>query len=230
MNKHCTGCNRDLPATSEYFHKKNTKSGFASRCKECIKAYYNRYYTENHERVKNSKNEMGKVYYEKNSNEINSRKRKQYKEGTSVKKSYMDNYYKVNRQDILVKYKEFRRTEHGKAQRIIYNQRRRSREESVEADFSNSDWIKCKEYFNNQCAYCGESKTLTREHFIPLVDGGEYTINNIIPACKSCNSSKKNSDFFIWYPKREYYSKEREQKILSYLNYNENNMQQLALL
>ena len=35
-HKVCTLCNKNVPATSEYFHKKkNGKYGLGSRCKEC---------------------------------------------------------------------------------------------------------------------------------------------------------------------------------------------------
>ncbi len=58
---------------------------------------------------------------------------------------------------------------------------------------------------------------LHQDHFIPLTKGGGYTKENIIPACRSCNASKQNADFEEWYPQYEYYSKEREQKILDYM-------------
>ena len=84
--------------------------------------------------------------------------------------------------------------------------------------------------FNGECAYCGRTdKTLTKEHFIPISKGGEFTRDNIIPSCGSCNSSKGNRDFFEWYPERESYSHLRRNKILEYLNYNENKKQQSAL-
>ena len=61
---------------------------------------------------------------------------------------------------------------------------------------------------------------LHQEHFIPLSKGGGYTHNNIIPACRSCNSSKWNNNFFDWYPKQEFYSEEKENFILNFiLNY-----------
>mgnify|MGYP003489420683 CR=1 FL=1 len=74
--------------------------------------------------------------------------------------------------------------------------------------------------FNNKCAYCGKEKPLSQEHFVALSKGGEFTINNIIPSCQNCNSSKRATDFFEWYPKFKHYSKKREQIILKFLNYN----------
>lgn len=70
---------------------------------------------------------------------------------------------------------------------------------------------------------------LHQEHFIPVSDKGEHTINNIIPACRSCNSSKGNKNFFEWYPDYKHYDKKRENFILEYLNYMDDDAQQLAL-
>lgn len=42
------------------------------------------------------------------------------------------------------------------------------------------------------CAYCGSPHRLTFDHVMPLARGGEHTIANIVPACRSCNSSKKD--------------------------------------
>lgn len=91
-------------------------------------------------------------------------------------------------------------------------------------------WIDCIKEFDKKCAYCGKEKKLTQEHFIPLSKGGEYSINNIIPVCGSCNSSKQDRDFFKWYPKQPFYSKSRETKILKYLEYDKQLNQQLSIL
>jgi len=110
----------------------------------------------------------------------------------------------------------------------IICQRRRSRKEQLLNTFTIQQWEATKLYFNNSCAYCGKDLPLEQEHFIALTKGGEYTTNNIIACCRSCNSSKSNKDFFSWYPKYKYYNKKRETKILKYLSYKDN-VQQLAL-
>ena len=108
-------------------------------------------------------------------------------------------------------------------------QKRRSLKIKLETSFTNNQWEKCKKYFNNKCAYCGKEKELTQDHFVPLSKHGEYTKNNIVPACKSCNSRKHNKNFFEWYPRQEFYTKQRELKILQYLNYDpKTKIQQLA--
>jgi 5-methylcytosine-specific restriction endonuclease McrA len=86
-------------------------------------------------------------------------------------------------------------------------------------------------YFNHKCAYCERGEDLRQDHFVPLTKNGEYTHNNIVPACNKCNASKNNSDFFSWYRNKPFYSKDRERRILRYLNYSTNtHVQQIALL
>ena len=88
-------------------------------------------------------------------------------------------------------------------------------------NLSDYDWNKCKEYFNNSCAYCGANNTtLHKEHVIPLSKGGNLVKENIIPSCQSCNSSKGTKLFHEWYKKYKHYSVEREEKIIKYLNKN----------
>ncbi len=46
-----------------------------------------------------------------------------------------------------------------------------------------------------ECHYCGQSvapKELTLDHIVPLARGGRSTKGNCVPACKECNSQKKD--------------------------------------
>jgi len=95
----------------------------------------------------------------------------------------------------------------------------RTKKKNLVAKFYKKDWKEALEYFDNKCAYCGSEKgTLEMDHFIPLSKGGEFTKNNVIPSCKTCNCSKNNKYFKEWYHKQEFYSEEREKKICKYLN------------
>lgn len=51
----------------------------------------------------------------------------------------------------------------------------------------------------NRCAYCGSSTRLSIEHIIPRIAGGTDNAENIIFACKNCNSSKNDKDLMEWY-------------------------------
>jgi len=44
------------------------------------------------------------------------------------------------------------------------------------------------------CHYCGRhvgASLLTMDHVVPLIRGGKSDRNNLVPACKECNSKKK---------------------------------------
>ena len=60
-----------------------------------------------------------------------------------------------------------------------------------------SEWGKTLEFFGQKCAYC-LGKFEVMDHFIPVTSGGRFVIGNILPACKSCNSSKLNRNSYKW--------------------------------
>lgn len=51
------------------------------------------------------------------------------------------------------------------------------------------------------CAYCDRSAD-TMEHVIPLVRGGTNFEGNLVPACRSCNSSKRHEFVIEWRTRR----------------------------
>jgi 5-methylcytosine-specific restriction endonuclease McrA len=56
-----------------------------------------------------------------------------------------------------------------------------------------STWWK-KRCSEGRCFYCNSEvnpKELTMDHIVPIIRGGRSTKNNIVPACKDCNSKKK---------------------------------------
>lgn len=54
-------------------------------------------------------------------------------------------------------------------------------------------WNAIKAVFHDKCAYCGcTPDEITQDHVIPITKGGTYTMHNIVPACRPCNSGKGN--------------------------------------
>lgn len=79
-----------------------------------------------------------------------------------------------------------------------WNNRKRSNSE-ISIGLSSDEWEQIKKDWNYCCAYCGKLfNDLTQDHVIPLSKGGIDSIENIVPACKSCNSSKGNKDLKEW--------------------------------
>ena len=52
------------------------------------------------------------------------------------------------------------------------------------------------------CAYCGAQCGLSLDHLIPVSKGGPDTGDNVVWACRSCNSSKGARDLLEWYARR----------------------------
>jgi 5-methylcytosine-specific restriction endonuclease McrA len=76
-------------------------------------------------------------------------------------------------------------------------QRRRARKKGVENTLTADEWKEILVYFNHACAYCLRTdRPLTQDHIIPLVRGGGHIEENVVPACKSCNSRKKDHSVF----------------------------------
>jgi len=50
-----------------------------------------------------------------------------------------------------------------------------------------------KSVYAQQCLYC-EGPAEAADHFNPITRGGLNCVENIVPACKSCNSSKNNRE------------------------------------
>ena len=54
-----------------------------------------------------------------------------------------------------------------------------------------AEWLAKLAEHNGRCVYCGTDQDITRDHDTPLSRGGTNTIDNIVPACGSCNYRKQ---------------------------------------
>jgi len=86
----------------------------------------------------------------------------------------------------------------------------------AQVELTEREWEFAKTYFANKCCYCGSDDALTKDHVVPLNDGGVLVMSNVLPCCKSCNSSKKDHKMEEWYRRQGFYSAEREKKIEKY--------------
>ena len=76
--------------------------------------------------------------------------------------------------------------------------RRKRRMDRVEHDLTVEQWAALVEAWAG-CAYCGASdRALQRDCVLALSRGGRYTLDNIVPACRSCNTSKCNHEVTTW--------------------------------
>ncbi len=65
-------------------------------------------------------------------------------------------------------------------------------------DLTAAEWAALKDAWNG-CAYCGATDgAMQRDCVMAISRGGRYTLDNVVPACASCNTSKCNDEVTGW--------------------------------
>ena len=85
-----------------------------------------------------------------------------------------------------------------RSRKIRAARKRKRRMDRSEHDLSPVQWVALQEAWGG-CAYCRASdRSLQRDCVLPISRGGRYTLDNIVPACRSCNASKCNAEVTAW--------------------------------
>lgn len=236
--KRCSKCEDEFPKTIEYFkNDKNTKDGLYGQCRDCVSKRSKAYREKNNDHIvvynhqyrkdnKDKRSEYQRKYREENRESYLGKSKLYRIANRDSRNSYNKNYILQNKEYWAEWHKRYRR-ENSESSNIKC-QRYRAKKRNLPHTLTSDQWVNAKLYFDNKCSFCDKEVKLTKEHLAPVDNGGEFTRQNIIPSCKSCNSSKRNSEWKTWFRRQPTYSIEKEQKILDYLGY-KNNKQQLAL-
>lgn len=211
-------------------HRKQYYEEHKKEVSHYTKAYYNAHREQSIENMKqyySEHKEESSAYY-KQYNAEHKEEHREYRKQRKEVRHLHNKVWRDNNKDATKKTYAIWAKNHPDAIKRIC-QTRRAKKVGLARTLTTAQWQHILDGFNNTCAYCGAGdKKLQQEHFIPLSTGGEYTHNNIIPACRSCNSSKGKKDFFIWYPTSICYDKQREKKVMKFLHYT-GTAQQLTL-
>jgi len=88
---------------------------------------------------------------------------------------------------------------------------RRARKLNAPGAYTAKQWADLLASYHGKCVYCGaEAKTM--DHIVPLTKDGTNDIENIVPACKSCNSRKHTKSLLVWMLSRWDQVKQRGKK------------------
>ena len=211
----CLKCGKWLPLNTEYWVPNNSSSsGFHfSMCRECRNAYYREYSKNNPE----WRREKERKYAERNPEKYaakQARHHQRYKEAGGNK--YCNRNIEKDREREREREKTPERKEYNKQRwqkrkvngyndrakelyainplpKIISVNKRRAAKQKASGTHNRYDFEDKLIYYGYKCYYCGKELTInnaTQDHRIPLSRGGTDWIANIVPACKSCNSSK----------------------------------------
>lgn len=71
--------------------------------------------------------------------------------------------------------------------------------------------------WNCKCAYCEEPAT-SLDHIVPRFKSGSSNRNNLIPACRRCNSGKASNPVESWYKQQEFFCQVRMEKIKAWMS------------
>lgn len=63
---------------------------------------------------------------------------------------------------------------------------------------SQRDWLRLVRRYDGRCFYCKAPGRMSMDHVIPVSRGGRHAIGNLVPACLSCNSSKRQRTIMEW--------------------------------
>lgn len=91
------------------------------------------------------------------------------------------------------------------------------------------EWTSCKEYFDNECSYCGLP---LKEHYNKVAGELKHTdfhkehvncngsdgLNNCVPSCKRCNTSKHTENMEEWYKRQVFFDEDKLNKIYHWIN------------
>ncbi len=172
---------------------------------------------------KQSSKEYFKEYYQANKAFLIDKTKKYYNENRDKKLLYAKKYREKNSDKISkIKSKWFqdnkksvylkRKTEDHKQYCRKYTKIRKANERASEGSFSREEWDGLLEYFEYKCAYCKKETPLEPDHVIPISRNGSSFIDNILPACRSCNAKKGAKSLEIFRPDYAEHMKEFEKK------------------
>lgn len=174
--KTCSRCNVTKPV-SEFRRHRGRPDGYDYICKQC-------------------KSEVDKRYYKRNREKIITRVKDNYWQNPEESRKKRRLWTQRNREHVRQWWKQWYST-HS----VHRRQKIRIRYMAVGSSTITDEqtWKMILETFSYRCAYCGkEGIPLTIDHWIPVTKGGTNDPWNLVPSCKSCNSSKGNRTPLEW--------------------------------
>lgn len=180
--------------------------GYYQAHQEHMREYSRQYYwTHREQRREYRCSEKGKAVYAKhNKTEKGKATQARYKKSEKGKavnakhsktekgKATFARYY-IKHKTARIKYaQEYRKTPNGKASMACVRAKRRAAM-TIECTLTAEEWQTIIKAQESKCHYCHKklvASEITMDHFIPLSKGGHHIAENIVAACRSCNSSK----------------------------------------
>jgi 5-methylcytosine-specific restriction endonuclease McrA len=162
------------------------KKEYAKRTTEIRKVYLKKHYAQNKERILALAKESRKV----KKAELAVWQRAYRKANPELSRERDRQYYEKHRQRNLEVKSKWGKTPEGKIKQKAKNQTRRARKNLVPHSLSVADLKDLRGKSKGACFYCRQKSRLSLDHIIPISKGGPHSRDNVVMACRSCNSSK----------------------------------------
>lgn len=197
--RHCSRCGEIRPINT--------------RCKPCTTKYRKLYRATHHKEIRDhnkiyralhreQKSEWAKKYYVVHSEQIKEQRKIYHAIHRERDNRYNREYSTTQREKINKHLRKYRATYPEK--QTAHNRRRRAYKANAEGNgVSAEQWSNLLEEYNYLCAYCNGKKSLEMDHIVPLSSGGRHDLDNVVPACKSCNSSKGDTLLLMFLYRRQ---------------------------
>jgi 5-methylcytosine-specific restriction endonuclease McrA len=202
VERTCSKCGVRKPETEEFFRRRGTKDrgGLRPDCRDCSADRDRDYYLRNRDRER--------------------RNRADYRARTREQAKLRDAAYARTPEGKEARARavsKWARTERGLARNRDASHRRRVAFRGGISDLTDHDWAESLAAFGGCCAYCGAAGFMTVDHVVPISAGGHHTRLNVVPACKSCNSSKFHHELASWFSTQPFFDPARLARIRDYL-------------
>jgi 5-methylcytosine-specific restriction endonuclease McrA len=182
-SKHCPQCGIDKPI-AEYRADRSSADGRSGYCSACRRSASEEYRVQHHDRVLASSRKQRQMHMDRKVayNRLwVARNRDRYE-------AYHAQYRKANRMRFRMSGRRWRKRHPDAVVRAAH--RRRALQRQNGGDYTVAEWQALCAYYDWRCLCCGEQKTLTVDHVVPVAHGGSNDISNLQPLCGECNSRK----------------------------------------
>jgi hypothetical protein len=190
--KKCKKC--DDWKEENMFNVRSESSRLRNECKACQSSYNTAYH------IIHLKDALiyNKKYYSGHKKENLEYHRQYRKDNPGWQEAYNKKYY-AEHTDRIKAYSKKYQQEHPEIRKIAMRNRRARKQGASETDLTIDDWNAILDVYDHRCAYCRHfDKPLTQDHVLALANGGTHSVDNIVPACINCNSSKQDKPVEEW--------------------------------